>query len=84
MAKRPERASQKTLPSTNSAIPSEARESPATTETAQSAPVEFRAFDPSRVDQEFVGTEAKVQTAVADFESAKTVSARALEARVCL
>jgi hypothetical protein len=47
-------------------------------------PIAFRDFDPARVDEEFVRAEAKVQTAVEHYESAKTVSKRVLEARVCV
>ena len=75
MAKRPERA-QKEM----SNEPAPAVASPAA--SAQS--IEFRPFDAQRVDEEFVSAEAQVETAVEHYESAKTVSQKVLDARVCL
>lgn len=54
----------------------------ATGQTSQA--IAFRDFDPERVDEEFVSVETKVQTTVDHYESAKTVSKRVLEARVCV
>jgi hypothetical protein len=84
MAKRPERARDEMPTEQHAAPPVPA--APAVTPSSQptSQPIAFRAFDAARIDAEFVSAEAQVQTAVDHYESAKTISQRVLDARVCL
>lgn len=76
MARRPKSANEAPTQSPTPSGPA------ATGQTSQA--IAFRDFDPERVDEEFVSVETKVQTTVEHYESAKTVSKRVLEARVCV
>ena len=46
--------------------------------------VAFREFNAARVRDEFVRTQPQVLIAVEEFETAKTVSQRVLDAKVCI
>jgi hypothetical protein len=78
MPERPKRAREEIL-----SQPATERPSASVPSTA-AITIEFRAFDATRIDAEFVSGESLVQAAVDQFESAKQISSRALQARVCL